>query len=55
MAMVWAVGIIWFALEVSGPGETVAAANGQQAITDVTGAPVSNEQVKEIESIIKDL
>ena len=55
MALGWAVGIIWFALEVSSPGETTAAGNNQQEVTDITGAPVSNEQVKEIEDTIANL
>ena len=55
MALAWAVGIVWFALEVSSPGETVAVGNNQQEVTDITGAPVSNEQVKEIEDTIANL
>lgn len=55
MALLWAAGIIWFALDVSSPGETTATANNQQEVTDVTGAPVTNEQVREIEDTIANL
>ena len=55
MALLWAAGIIWFALDVSSPGETTVTANNQQEVTDVTGAPVSNEQVKSIEDTIANL
>ena len=54
MALVWAVGIIWFALEVSTP-DTVAVGNNQQEMTDVTDSPVSNQQVKELEQTIANL
>ena len=55
MALAWAAGIVWFALEVSSPGETVAVGNNQQEVTDITGAPVTNQQVKEIEDTIANL
>ncbi len=55
MALLWAAGIIWFALDVSSPGETTVTANNQQEVTDVTGGPVSNEQVKSIEDTIANL
>ena len=54
MALAWAAGIIWFAVEVSTP-DTVAAGNNQQEVTDVTDSPVSNQQVKELEQAIANL
>lgn len=47
MALIWAAGIIWFALDVAGPGDSAtnnAAAAGQP--TDVTGATISNDDLK---------
>jgi hypothetical protein len=45
MALLWAAGIIWFAVDVAGPDES---ANGAAAAqpTDVTGATISNEDLK---------
>ena len=54
MALAWAAGIIWFAVEVSIP-DTVAVGNNQQEMTDVTDSPVSNQQVKELEQTIANL
>ena len=56
MALLWAAGIIWFALDVAGPGDSDTAKKGEQAqATDVTGAPVKDEDVKKLESVIKGL
>jgi hypothetical protein len=56
MALLWAAGIIWFALDVAGPGDSDPAKKGEQAqATDVTGAPVKDEDVKKLESVIKGL
>ena len=46
IALVWAVGVVWMALDFANPGESVDGNN--QVITDVTGTPVSNEQVESI-------
>ena len=54
MALAWAAGIIWFAVEVSTP-DTVAVGNNRQEMTDVTDSPVSNQQVKELEQTIANL
>ena len=54
MALAWAAGIVWFAVEVSTPN-TIDIGNNQQEMTDVTDSPVSNEQVKELEQTITDL
>ena len=51
MALVFAAGVIWMALDIANPGET--AADGNSHVTsDVTGAKVTNEQV---ESLLSDL
>jgi len=49
MALIWAAGVVWTALDVAGVGESTSA-NGQA--TDVTGSAVSDDQVK---SILADL
>jgi hypothetical protein len=47
MALVWAAGIIWFALDVAGPGDSTGnnAAAAEQP-PDVTGATISNEDLQ---------
>jgi hypothetical protein len=55
-ALLWAAGIIWFALDVAGSGQAKADANQAEAeTTDVTGAPVKDEDVKKLEEAIKGL
>ena len=52
MALIWAAGIIYFAMQVAGP-DPAAPQKGESAeVTDVTGAPVSDQDVKTIESAI---
>jgi hypothetical protein len=47
MALLWAAGIIWFALSVAGTGDSKAASNASaNETTDVTGAQVDDQQVK---------
>lgn len=49
MALLWAAGIIWLAVDVAGGHGSSAAANGAAAndtvLTDDAGNPVSNEDV----------
>ena len=52
--MVWAAGVIWLALDISGGVHTDAAGNNQ-TVTDVTGASVSQDQVKQLEQTIANL
>ena len=54
MALLWAAGVVWLALDIAGPGENMAG-NDQAVVTDVTGAEVSNEQVEQVESLIANL
>ena len=54
IALVWAAGVIWVALDISGTGETTVEGNNQ-TVTDVTGASVSEEQVKQLEQTIANL
>lgn len=55
MALLWAAGIIWLALDVAAPDAPAEGNNQQATMTDVTGAPVDNAQVEQVESIIANL
>jgi hypothetical protein len=55
MALIWAAGIIWFALDIAGPGESASKKGTEAEATDVTGAPVKDEDVKKLEEAIKGL
>jgi hypothetical protein len=53
-ALVWAAGIIWFALDTAGTPSDDGAGNNVVA-TDATGAPVDDQQLKQLESVINGL
>jgi hypothetical protein len=55
MALLWAAGIIWFALDVAGPGDSGAKKGDKAQATDATGAPVKDADVKKLEEAIKGL
>ena len=55
MALIWAAGIIWFALDISTPDSTAPKKGEQAQATDVTGAPVKDEDVKRLEKAIQGL
>ena len=48
MALVWAAGVVWMALDFANPGESTSTGNNQVTTTDVTGAEVTNQQVESI-------
>lgn len=52
MALVWAAGVIWFAYDVAGGSDQPA--NTPQA-TDATGAPVTDDEAKKLETVINGL
>ena len=52
VALLWAAGMIWFALDVAEPPAT--ATNADQA-TDVTGAPISSDDEQKVADIIGNL
>ena len=62
-AVLWAIGIIWFALDVAGgpapaDNSTAAAADAPTAptgVTDVTGAPIHREDIDQLGTIIDGL
>ena len=45
MALVWSAGIVWLAVSVAGPDENTG--NNAAAHTDVTGATISDENLKQ--------
>jgi hypothetical protein len=55
MALLWAAGIIWFALDVAGsppkPGKKGAASD---EATDVTGATVTNAEMRKVAGLLRD-
>jgi hypothetical protein len=55
LALIWAAGIIWLALQVAGPGTEAPKKEGEAQATDVTGAPIKDEDVKRLEKALKDL
>ncbi|MCL6684021.1 hypothetical protein [Sphingomonas alba] len=56
MALIWAAGIIYFAMQVATPGPPAPAKKDEQAqATDITGAPVKDEDMKKLEKAIKGL
>lgn len=56
MALLWAAGIIWFALDVAGPGQGGSDKNGAaEQSTDVTGAPITPHSEKQFEEAINGL
>jgi len=53
MALLWAAGIIWFALQVSTPDASSAdAAGNTAATTDASGSPVTNEDIAALEQFV---
>ena len=56
MALLWAAGVIWFAYDFTGPNDGAAdRTDNQVQITDVTGAPVSPDEAKNLEEAVKGL
>ena len=47
MALLWAAGIIWFAVDVAGPDESSSNNAAANQPTDVTGAAISDENMKQ--------
>ena len=52
MALLWAAGILWFAYDVAGGSDSQTDANGATTVTDVTGAKVDDQQVKDLQKAI---
>ena len=56
-ALLWAAGILWFAYDVaSASGADDGSGNNQQvAATDVTGAPVTQQDIEALQSVINQI
>ena len=57
-AVLWAIGIIWFALDVAGgpaPADNSTDVTDVTAPTDVTGAPIHREDIDQLGTIIDGL
>ena len=52
-ALLWAAGILWFAYDVAGGGDSETDANGVTTVTDATGAKVDDQQVKNLQKAIE--
>ena len=51
VALLWAAGMIWFALDVAEPPATATKAEA----TDITGAPISSDDEERVADIISNL
>ena len=52
MALLWAAGIIWFAIDVSTPDAAATEAGANAVATDASGSPVSNEDIAALEQFV---
>ena len=52
-ALIWAAGILWFALDVAGTPE--GASDNRVASTDATGAPVPSSDTEALEAAIANM
>lgn len=54
MALIWAVGILWFAYDFATPSADDKSTNAE-APTDVTGATITDEDAKKFEQAVNSL
>jgi hypothetical protein len=47
MALLWSAGIIWLAISVAGPGDSAGNNTAADQPTDVTGARITDENMKQ--------
>jgi hypothetical protein len=52
IALFWAAGIIWFAYDVAGMAGAGDGSGNNQVATDVTGAPVTQQDIDALQSAI---
>lgn len=53
IALLWAAGMIWFALDIATPSATASGDRSDTAgVTDITGAPVSNQDAQNIADLV---
>lgn len=53
MALLWAAGVIWFALQVAGPDDSTG--NSDVNATDVTGAPITAQDEKAFQEALNSI
>jgi len=53
MALLWAAGVLWFALQVAGPDDSTG--NSDTNVTDVTGSPVTAKDEKALEEALNSI
>jgi len=55
IALLWAAGIIWFALDVTGSlDQPATTANGETEITDVTGTTLTGKDAEKAVAVLRD-
>jgi hypothetical protein len=52
MALLWAAGIIWFAVDFTAPDASATNASGNAATADVTGSPVNNADMAALQQFV---
>jgi hypothetical protein len=52
MALLWAAGIIWFALDVSTPDASATNTGNTAAAVDGSGSPVTNEDIAALQQFV---
>lgn len=52
MALVWAAGIVWFAVDFTAPDAPPANGSDNAAAADATGAPVTKEDLATLEQFV---
>ena len=56
MALIWAAGILWFAWDIAGSApQTSNTTENAEAPTDVTGAPITQDDEKKLEQALNGL
>ena len=56
MALIWAAGILWFAWDIAGSApQTSNTAENAEAPTDVTGAPITQDDEKKLKEALNGL
>ncbi|MDB5722891.1 MAG: hypothetical protein JWP15_3509 [Alphaproteobacteria bacterium] len=55
MALFWAAGIIWTAYDFTGGASGDSSGNNQQVATDITGAPVTQQDIDSLKSTLNQL
>ena len=52
MALLWAAGIIWFALDFTAPDASATNGSDNAAVVDASGSPVTNEDLAVLEQFV---